>query len=277
MATKRWDFRDEDLRRYSVELEHAVLSGDRRIIVNGREVFRGGKFFDTGSEHTFDIEGHTARLRIGSNGFGYTYGLFVDGLAIPPEGATIPRPPRSAAVDVAAAPAPDRAAAEQPVLAAAEQPVLAALAGGPDQTALKRVALVRRVQSGGRWFYLIAGLSAVNFVFFFMGSGTGFALGTAIDWFLQGILEELADPSLAWIAHVAVIAFFAFLGVRATAGAQWAFLLGGLVYAIDGLLLLLIGDWIGIVVHAIALFAIVSAIISLRQLRSTPATSLSST
>ena len=39
---------DEDLRRYSVEVEHAVLSGDRRIIVNGREVFRGGKFSDTG-------------------------------------------------------------------------------------------------------------------------------------------------------------------------------------------------------------------------------------
>lgn len=269
MATKRWDFRDEDLRRYSVELEHAVLTGDRRILVNGREVFHGGKFFDTAGEHPFDVDGHGARLRIGSNGFGYTYSLVVDGLAIPPEGATIPRPPRSAVADVAPPAAPDRASAQQPVLAA--------LAGGPDQAALARVALVRRVTNGGRWFYWIAGLSAVNLVFFFMGRGAGFALGTTIDWVLQGILEELADPSLAWIAHAAVIAFFAFLGVRATAGAQWAFVLGGLVYAIDGLLLLLIGDWIGIVVHAIALFAIVSAIVSLRQLRSTPlATSLPS-
>src|SRR5438094_956830 len=97
MAAKRWDFRDEDLRRYSVELEHRVLSGDRRIIVNGREVFHGGKFFDTAGEHAFDVDGHSARVRIGSNGFGYTYHLVVDGLAIPPEGATIPRAPRSAA------------------------------------------------------------------------------------------------------------------------------------------------------------------------------------
>jgi len=44
MTAKRWDFQDEDLRPYSVEVEHNVLSGDRRIIVNGREVFRGGKF-----------------------------------------------------------------------------------------------------------------------------------------------------------------------------------------------------------------------------------------
>jgi hypothetical protein len=102
-----------------------------------------------------------------------------------------------------------------------------------------------------------------------MGSDTGFALGTAIDWFLQGILEELADPSLGWLAHVVVIAFFVFLGVRATAGAQWAFILGGLVYTLDGLIFLLVGDLLGIAVHAFALFAIVSATIAVRQLRST--------
>lgn len=261
MTTKRWDFRDEDLRRYSVELEHGVLSGDRRIIVNGREVFRGGKFVDTGSGHTFDVDGHSAHLRIGTNGFAFTYHLVIDGLAIPPEGATIPRPPR-ARIDVEPAAVPERVPTEQPVVAAVAQ--------APDPTALARAALVKSVENGGRWFYWIAGLSAVNFVIFFMGSDTGFALGTAIDWLLQGILEEVADPSAAWIAHVAVIAFFAFLGVRATAGAQWAFIVGGLVYTLDGLLFLLVGDWLGIAVHAFALFAIVSATISLRKLRGTP-------
>ena len=172
MTTKRWDFRDEDLRRYSVEIEHAVLTGDRRISVNGREVFHGGKFFDTGGEHAFDIEGHSARLRIGSTGFAYNYKLVVDGLTIPPEGATIPRPVRNAPVNVVAATAPDRVVAEQTVVAA--------LAHAPDQTALARVALVKRVENGGRWFYWIAGLSAVNFVFFMLGSDKGFAVGTAI-------------------------------------------------------------------------------------------------
>jgi hypothetical protein len=262
MTTKRWDFRDEDLRRYAVEVEHAVLSGDRRIVVNGREVFHGGKFFDTGSEHAFDDEGHSARLRIGSNGLGYTYNLVVDGLTIPPEGATIPPPPRTAQVDLPAAYAPERAVAAQPVIAA--------LAHAPDPAALARAGLVQRVRNGGRWFYWIAGLSAVNFVFFAVGSDTGFALGTAIDWFLQALVEDLADPSMAWIAHVAVIGLFAFLGVRATAGAQWAFIVGGVLYTLDGLLFLHVGDWLGIAVHAFALFAIVSAAISLRQLRSTP-------
>src|SRR5688500_10710006 len=265
MTATRWDFQDEDMRRLSVEVEHHVLSGDRRLIVTRREVFRGGKFSDTGGAHAFDVDGHNARLHIGSNGFTYAYHLIVGGLTIPPEGATIPRAPRAAQIDAVPT--------VRPLSPAMTRPVLAALAQGPDQTALRRVALVKRVRNGGRWFYWIAGLSAVNFVIFVMGSDTGFALGTAIDWFLQGILEELADPSLGWLAHVAVIAFFAFLGVRATAGAQWAFILGGLVYTLDGLIFLLVGDWLGIAVHAFALFAIVSATIAVRQLRSTPAAS----
>ena len=266
MTTKRWDFRDEDMRAYTVEAEHNVLSGDRRILVNGREVFHGGKFSDTGGQHAFDVDGRSARLHIGSNGFTYAYHLIVGGLTIPPEGATIPRAPRPAQIE--------SAPVTTPMPAATAQPVVAALAHGPDQTALKRVALVTRVRNGGRWFYWIAGLSAVNFVIFVLGSDTGFALGTAIDWFLQGILEELADPSLGWIAHVVVIAFFAFLGLRATAGAQWAFIVGGLLYALDGLLFLLVGGWIGIAVHAFALFSIVNATISLRRLHGTPATAL---
>lgn len=252
MTTKRWDFRDEDLRRYAVELDHGFWMGKRVITVNGREVVRERKLlgFDTGSQHGFDVDGHAALLRIRTNGMTYAFDLYVDGIAISPQGTTIPRP------------GPGMPSTRASVATTTATPVSA--------PANPRARLEQRVRNGGRWFYWIAGLSAVNFVFFVLGSNTGFALGTAIDWFLQSILEGLADPSLAWIAHVLVIAFFAFLGIRATAGAQWAFIIGGLVYALDGLLFVLVGDWIAIVVHAVALFAIVSGTLSLRQLRGTP-------
>jgi hypothetical protein len=258
MAAKRWDFRDEDLHRYAVELEHQVLSGDRRIVVNGREVFRGGKFFDTGSEHAFDFDGHTGRLRIGSNGFGYTYNLTVDGLSVPTEGATIPRPPRHAPVD--AAPVEVPAPPPPP-----QQPLITALAQGPDPAALARIALVHRVENGGRWFYWIAGLSAINFALYALGSDLGFALGTAIDWFIDGVLQEVA-PAFSWVSHILTIALFVLLGLRATAGATWAFIVGGLVYALDAAIFLFVGDWIAIVIHAFALFAIVSALLAIRRL-----------
>ena len=148
MAAKRWDFRDEDLRKYSVDLEHQVLSGQRRILVNGREVFRGGKFGDTNSEHAFDVDGHSAAISIGTNGFGYTYNLTVGGLLIPTEGATIPRPPRPETnTTVLPSPATPMTSTARPtgVTSATASPTQ-----GPDPATAARVALVRRVEKGGR-------------------------------------------------------------------------------------------------------------------------------
>ena len=76
MTSKRWDFRDEDLRRYSVELEHWFCPATAGSSSNGREVFHGGKFTPTpAAQHGFDIEGHAALLRIRSNGFTYAFDL----------------------------------------------------------------------------------------------------------------------------------------------------------------------------------------------------------
>jgi len=263
MAAKRWDFRDEDLRKYSVDLEHQVLSGQRRILVNGREVFRGGKFGDTNSEHAFDVDGHSAAISIGTNGFGYTYNLTVGGLLIPTEGATIPRPPRPETnTTVLPSPATPMTSTARPtgVTSATASPTQ-----GPDPATAARVALVRRVEKGGRWFFWIAGLSLINFALYAIGSDLGFALGMAIDWFFDGVLQGLA-PSVTWLAHVVTIALFVFLGMRATAGATWAFVVGGILYAIDGLVFLLLADWIAIAIHAFALFGIVSALRALRKL-----------
>ena len=260
MAATRWGFRDEDLRSYSVELEHQVLSGQRRILVNGHEVFRGGKFGDTSGEHAFDVDGHSASISIGSNGFGYTYTLIIGGLVIPAEGATIPRPQRPEA-----RPTPSPAASTTWI--ASPAPAMSSPRQTADAATLARIALVHRVESGGRWFYWIAGLSLINLALHVIGSDIGFALGTAIDWVVDGILQELA-PSFTWLAHVGTIALFAFLGLRATAGVKWAFVVGGVVYAIDALAFLFIGGWLALAMHGLALFAIVSALRALRGLGS---------
>jgi hypothetical protein len=250
MTTQRWEFRDEDLRRYTVEVDHGLWASNHVITFNGREVFSGRRFFDSGSRHPFDVEGHAAVLRTRSRGLSYAFDLSVDGIPVSPQGTTIPR-----LAPVTTTPVTNT----RPTI---ETPATGSVG--------MRSALEDRVRNGGRWFYWIAGLSAVNFVISNLGSSGGFALGTAIDWVLRAILLLLAGPSVAWIAHVVVIAFFAFIGVRATAGAQWAFIVGGIVYALDGLIFLLSGDWLGIAVHAIALFAIVSGTRAVRQLRSAP-------
>lgn len=65
-----------------IELEHGYWSGNRVISVDGREVFRARKLFDTGSDHAFTVESHECVVRIRTNGLTFKYQLFVDGVSI---------------------------------------------------------------------------------------------------------------------------------------------------------------------------------------------------
>lgn len=82
MATKVWTFNLSD-GQHTVELDHGQWSGKRLIKVDGELVEESQKFFDTGSEHRFDISGHSYILRIrpGELGglMGFEFELFVDG------------------------------------------------------------------------------------------------------------------------------------------------------------------------------------------------------
>jgi hypothetical protein len=255
VTTKRWDFRDEDLRRYTVVLEHGTFSGKRVITLNGREVFRGQQLIDTGSEHRFDFEGHSGVLRVRNAGLRFEFDLLVDGNPVPPQGATIPR---SRAADTAAR---GSVAPIEPSV-----PTQAGAPAGPTAVELERADLERRVRNGGRWFYWIAALTVLNVVAYQYGSSLGFGLGMVIGFFLQGVLAALGE-TMSWIAHVITVGLFVFFGLRAAAGAMWAFVVGGAIYLLDGLLYIDVGDFISIVVHAFALFALWSGARALSQLR----------
>ncbi len=244
MITKRWDFRDEDLHRYSLVLNVGNLWHERVVTVNAREVVRGGGRLRTTGEHRFEFDGHSAVLTVSSLGFRLNYELRVDGLTVPPEGGVIPRPPAATANQATGTTAPE---------------------GGIGE---RREALLKRVRGGGQWFYWIAALSGFNYLLSVLGTGSGFAVGTVIDWILHGVLEALGASAVVPAAHVAVVLLFVLLGIRATAAVEWAFVVGGIVYAIDGALFLIESpDWIAIAVHAIALFSVVNGWRALRELR----------
>jgi hypothetical protein len=82
MATRRtWTF-DTEGTKHTVEMEHGgvwSLSGYRLISVDGQVIERSGKFWDTGSEHRFEVGGYPCILRIRHHVFGYEYELWVDG------------------------------------------------------------------------------------------------------------------------------------------------------------------------------------------------------
>lgn len=128
----------------------------------------------------------------------------------------------------------------------------------PAQIAAARKRAV--MHSGARWFYWIAGLSVVNSVLFLTGSTWGFAIGLGmVD--VSNALGQVAiggttGTAVALLLDAVIAGGFAGLGYMAQSRAQWAFILGMVVYALDALLLVWATDWLSVAFHGLALFYI---------------------
>jgi hypothetical protein len=78
MATRTWTV-DVDATPHTVEVQHGYWFGKRVIRLDGHTIHDSRKFWDTGSEHRFDLGGHPCILKIRNSPFHYDYELFVDG------------------------------------------------------------------------------------------------------------------------------------------------------------------------------------------------------
>lgn len=89
MGKRTWVFELED-GRHIVELEHGYWSGKRIIRVDGKLLEVSQKLLDTGSEHYFELNGHSCLLRIRISGFTPEYDLFLDGRLVAGAGERYP-------------------------------------------------------------------------------------------------------------------------------------------------------------------------------------------
>ena len=155
---------------------------------------------------------------------------------------------------------------------------LAASGGSPPADA---GVLERKLHSGATWFYWIAGLSLVNSVAQSLGSAVSFLAGLGITQVFDGVMAALARGEDAWpgafLRAVAlafdlfVAAFFVLLAWQAGKRSRWAFILGMVVYGLDGLILVMVRDWFGFAFHGFALYGIWAGYSSLKQLQAVEA------
>ncbi len=131
----------------------------------------------------------------------------------------------------------------------------------------------QRYKSGANWFYWIAGLSLVTSIVSFSGGGWRFllSLGTTqvFDGIGEGLSTELgaAPKVVALVLDIFVTALFVLLGVLAGKRMLWAYMVGMIVFGLDGLVSLLFQDLIGVVAHAVALFFMARGYMAGRELR----------
>jgi hypothetical protein len=140
----------------------------------------------------------------------------------------------------------------------------------PAAAAEARQAAILR--SGASWFFWIAALSVVNSILFAAGSNWGFVIGLGIadaaDAFGEVVITGVAGTVIALAFDVLVAAGFAGLGLAARKGAQWAFIVGMVIYGLDALLLAWAADWLSVAFHGLALFYLFKGFQASRQLAS---------
>jgi hypothetical protein len=149
-------------------------------------------------------------------------------------------------------------------LAAAPAPAAASAAPATLAQLMQRLPGVVR---GARWFWWIAGLSAVNVAIAMSQGQTRFVAGLAFTEIAHGLFASNIAVALAIDAFF--IGGFGLLGLKAQQGAAWAFVLGIVVYVCDALVFVKVADWMSVAFHAFALFYIGKAFIDLRAAKKT--------
>jgi len=133
-------------------------------------------------------------------------------------------------------------------------------------------ALSQRARSGANWFYWIAALSLITSVLSLSGSGWRFflSLGSTqiIDALASGIAQELGEAAkvIGFVLDIFITGVFAGLAWLAGKKHLWAYIVGMVLFGLDGLLLFLVQDWISAIFHAVVIYWIFRGFRSAQQL-----------
>jgi len=139
----------------------------------------------------------------------------------------------------------------------------------PDEATLAaataRLRLETQARNGAGWFHWIAGLSIFNAVALLLQWNFAFVGALGVTWVFAILAQHFGESAGAGQALVTVLilgitlfgaAVFISLGALARRGHLWAFIVGLILYALDGVLMVLLGRWLEVAFHAFILFGI---------------------
>jgi hypothetical protein len=129
--------------------------------------------------------------------------------------------------------------------------------------------LDRQIKAGSSWFFWIAGLSVVNSIAALSGSNWRFILGLGVTQLIDVFALQLGSGAriVAIVLDAIAAGIFILFGVFASRRQNWAFIVGMVAFALDGMLTLLFRDWISFGFHVFALFSIFRSYKVLRATR----------
>jgi hypothetical protein len=120
--------------------------------------------------------------------------------------------------------------------------------------------LLQGYKSGVKWFYWIAGLSLVTSIISVSGGSWRFILSLGTTQLIDELAKALSGPEfgpfhvIGLVLDLLVTGMFVGFGLLAGKRFLWAYILGMVIFLLDGLILLIAPDVIGIIFHALVLF-----------------------
>lgn len=133
-----------------------------------------------------------------------------------------------------------------------------------------------RGTSGAGWFYWIAALSLVNSVILLSGGDRHFVVGLGVTLIADVVAKEIANqnPEIAMVAKgiafgfdlfvAAIVCLFGWLSRRPILP---IFVVGMVLYLLDGLIYVLAGEWLSVGFHAFVLLGMWSGFSAYREMR----------
>jgi hypothetical protein len=135
--------------------------------------------------------------------------------------------------------------------------------------------ITKTFESGSKWFYAIAGLSIINSVTHLARSNFTFVVGLGVTQIIDGIAMGIGSDhpeasgvfnAIAFIFSAIFAGIFALFGWFAAKKHSWAFIVGMILYVLDGLIFLLVKDWLSLGFHGFACICILNAYLNMRKL-----------
>lgn len=134
----------------------------------------------------------------------------------------------------------------------------------------QRLRCESQLKSAAGWFFTIAVLSFVNSIILAFGGTWHFIIGLGITTFFDAValgLKSSVANIAVFIINTFILAIPVTFGVFGRKGHKWAFIVGMILYALDGLILIAFQDWLGVAFHAYALFMIYKGVAAANELK----------
>jgi GYF domain 2 len=158
----------------------------------------------------------------------------------------------------------------QPVLTAVTAPVnTPGVIQTKPATIAANPAALAQMRSGASWFYWIAGLSLINSIAAFSGTSWRFILGLGITQVFDSFGATMGGSGrfIVLLLDLLAAGFFIMLGFFGHKAHLWSFILGMILFALDGLIFLLVKDWLGVGFHAFVVYCLFRGCDGCRKVR----------